>query len=625
MAFDLGAVVAHIKADVSQFQQGLNQAQSKLNSFSSGVKKVDDSLAGFRTSALVVGGAVAAGLGVAAKQALEMAGNFEQSEIAFTTLLKDRQKAVAAIKEIEKDAKSTPYNLPDLIKANQLLISAGVSTSDARDQIKDLGNAIAATGGGTAELNRLSANLQQIKAVGKASALDIKQFAFAGINIYQLLADATGKNVAEVKEMDISYELLTEALGKASEEGGMFAGAMEAQSSSLQGRISNLQDVIGLTLKDIAVNSGFFTVFSNGVAAITSKLEAAGPAITRFFTVLGNIMSYIVGIFQGQDLSAELEEAFSFFFGDKAGQVTAFVLGFIGILQTIGQWIADNQELVITFLKGLGIALTALLVVSMVTAALSALLNPITWVILGITLLYTAWETNFLGIRNIVEIVVNAIVAFFNEVLMPMFNAFVEWFTQRWDFIKLMIQGAWEIIKGIIQVAWAAVYAILAVGIALLTGDWQKAWDRIKNALSIAWDGIKSIFNGIVNFIKGWGGTVFNSLVEPFERAWNKIKEFVEKIKDNLDFTKRHSPSVVDIVRGGVDKVNRAMAGLEFSTNLAPNVAGLAVTNGGQNQMINDIHVSMPGAIIGDQASADRLAERIGDNIIRKVQRNVRF
>ncbi len=146
------------------------------------------------------------------------------------------------IEQVKKDAASTPFEVASLVKGNQLLISAGLSAEQARDDILALGNAISATGGGEEELSRMVINLQQIKNVGKASALDIKQFAYAGIDVYGLLADYTGKTREEVTDLEISYEDLTGALKFASQEGGKYFNAMEKQSKTFNGQLSNLKD-----------------------------------------------------------------------------------------------------------------------------------------------------------------------------------------------------------------------------------------------------------------------------------------------------------------------------------------------------------------------------------------------
>lgn len=175
----------------------------------------------------------------------------EQYRTMFTTLTGSAEEADRVIQQLQADAQKSPFDSASLIKANQYLISAGVSADDARQDILNLGNAISATGGGSSELERMSANLQQIKNVGKATQQDIKQFANAGINIYGLLAESTGKSIEQAKEMDVTYEELTKAFQMASSEGGKYYGAMEAQSQTLNGSLSNTKESIQMLLGSI--------------------------------------------------------------------------------------------------------------------------------------------------------------------------------------------------------------------------------------------------------------------------------------------------------------------------------------------------------------------------------------
>ena len=177
-----------------------------------------------------------------AKMGVEYNAQIETYQTALTTLTGSAEKANKIIEQVKKDAASTPFEVASLVKGNQLLISAGLSAEQARDDILALGNAISATGGGEEELSRMVINLQQIKNVGKASALDIKQFAYAGIDVYGLLADYTGKTREEVTDLEISYEDLTGALKFASQEGGKYFNAMEKQSETFNGQLSNLKD-----------------------------------------------------------------------------------------------------------------------------------------------------------------------------------------------------------------------------------------------------------------------------------------------------------------------------------------------------------------------------------------------
>jgi len=105
-----------------------------------------------------------------------------------------------------------------------------------------LGDAVSATGGGNEELSRMAQNLQQIRNAGKATSADIKQFAYAGIDVYGILADYTGKSAEEVQKMTVTYDLLSNALISAADEGGRYFNSMSTQSETLNGQWSTLKD-----------------------------------------------------------------------------------------------------------------------------------------------------------------------------------------------------------------------------------------------------------------------------------------------------------------------------------------------------------------------------------------------
>jgi hypothetical protein len=190
-----------------------------------------------------------------------------------------------------------------------------------------------------------------------------------------------------------------------------------------------------------------------------------------------------------------------------------------------------NQELVMTFVKGFAIAMGALMILGTINLLLTAILSPLGLVAIAITLLYTAWQTNFLGIQDITTVVINFVMDFFQNTLMPFFEAFAEWWTAHWVYIKDILDGTWQIIVGLGEGCVGYRYGIISVGLELLAGDWKGAWERVKQATSMAWDGIKSIFMGALNFIKGWGGWLLEELVRPFRDAWNRIQDYVQQDK----------------------------------------------------------------------------------------------
>lgn len=271
------------QAQLNTTAQGLKTAEGYMNSFGDATSGSGKSLAGAIAQGTVMAN-VFSELGSAALRAaegfissgIEYNAQIESYTVGLTNMLGSAEAAQQAIDQIQQDAARTPFSVEALTQANQLLIGAGENATYAEKTIMALGNAVSATGGSNAELSRMAANLQQIANVGKASAIDIKQFAYAGINIYGLLADYTGKSTAEVQKMTISYDLLTQALQAASEEGGRYYGSMDTQSQTMNGRVSTLQDNVkqlaGLMTGDLS--SGVGVVISNLNDLVVKAQEA---------------------------------------------------------------------------------------------------------------------------------------------------------------------------------------------------------------------------------------------------------------------------------------------------------------------------------------------------------------
>lgn len=236
-----------------------------------------------------------------AKAGVEFNSKMEKYQTAFTTLLGNGEEASRVMAQIREDAARTPFDVDSLTQANQMLIAAGISADQARGDVLNLANAIAATGGGSAELSRMASNLQQIQNTGKASAMDIRQFAIAGINIYGLLADSMGVTAAEAAEMDVTYEQLAAALAHAAEAGGKYEGALEAQSQTFQGRISTLKDnatqLAGALTEDLfaKLSDGALPMVMDWVATLLEAAQTGGieGALSAAGDILGGIVQGI--------------------------------------------------------------------------------------------------------------------------------------------------------------------------------------------------------------------------------------------------------------------------------------------------------------------------------------------
>lgn len=236
-------------AELTTLKSRLSDAENGLGEFSDQTKTSGDDLAASVTAGTLAAKAYAtigSELLSAGKKVVEAGVSYnaqlEQYQTALTNMLGSASDAENALEQIKQDAARTPFDTAGLVKANELLISTGVDADSSRKVILALGDAVSATGGGNEELSRMAQNLQQIKNAGKATAADIKQFAYAGIDVYGILADYTGKSTAEVQKMTVTYDVLTAALEKASDEGGRYYNSMSTQSETLNGQMSTLTD-----------------------------------------------------------------------------------------------------------------------------------------------------------------------------------------------------------------------------------------------------------------------------------------------------------------------------------------------------------------------------------------------
>lgn len=342
-------LMATLGLDTSEYEQNLEiakkETQSAANSLSRSANTAGGGVASMANqfaTASAKANILANMLTSLGTKAVSFAKNFVEMGISYnaqiekyttglTNMLGSAEAAQQAMENIQEDAAKTPFNVDSLVSANQYLISAGENAGYARKTIMALGDAVAATGGGSDELNRMAQNLQQIANTGKATAVDIKQFAYAGINVYGILADYTGKSTEEVQKMTISYDLLTQALQAASEEGGRYYNSMDTQSQTMNGRVSTLKD-------NVSQLAGLMTGdLTSALGGVITKLNEMVLAAQDAYKLDG--WSGLIGEITG--LSNVIDKAKSSAVGLKA-VFDALKSGEIGIFH--GDWDAVYQK-----------------------------------------------------------------------------------------------------------------------------------------------------------------------------------------------------------------------------------------------------------------------------------------
>lgn len=235
---EVGRVVYAISGDNSQFEGDVKQTQSIAESAAG---KIAGAI-GVAFAAAVAAGAAA--LGKLAKTGIEYNAQMEQYSTAFTTLMSGNAEAANGLIDSIRDlAASTPLAMDSLAAGAQTLMGYGMAGDQVIPTLQMLGDVAM---GDADKLNALTLAYSQVLASGKLMGQDALQMINAGVPIYALLGEQMGITAGEAKKLGeegkISAEMVTEALKAATSEGGMFFGAMEAQSQTLTGKISTLKD-----------------------------------------------------------------------------------------------------------------------------------------------------------------------------------------------------------------------------------------------------------------------------------------------------------------------------------------------------------------------------------------------
>lgn len=288
-----------------------DRASAVLSKFSSNIDGVANNIkAGVRKASLAFAVATTAAVTFAVKSA----SDFEQSRVAFDTMLGSAEKGKKIMKDLSDFARKTPFELPEVVEGAKKLLAYGISAENVMKDIKTLGDISA--GVGREKLPFLTLAFGQVATKGKLAGQEIRQFTEAGVPLVEELAKSLGKTKEQIVEMSAAGEIRFEDVRKALEgmtgEGGKFFKLMEKQSRTFGGVVSNIKDNIGRLARSIVGISESGDIKEGSIFA---RLSEAGQKLLMWIdTNQGEITEKIQGLV---DTMLEKGEAFTKAFADK--------------------------------------------------------------------------------------------------------------------------------------------------------------------------------------------------------------------------------------------------------------------------------------------------------------------
>ena len=149
------------------------------------------------------------------------------------------------ISQLQAFGAVTPFKTQDLIETTKRLKAFGFTNDELVDTVKRLSDVAGATG---ADLDGITTAFGQIRAKGKLQQEENLQLLERGVDITGELKRITGLQGLEFEAAQrkgkISADLVNQALINLTSTGGQYAGGAIAQSTTLAGKFSTLQDNI---------------------------------------------------------------------------------------------------------------------------------------------------------------------------------------------------------------------------------------------------------------------------------------------------------------------------------------------------------------------------------------------
>ena len=321
--------------------------------------------------AAMAGAAAAVGVGM---KSVTAAADFEQTKVAFATLIGDAAKAEATLTKLRELGAATPFEFPELADAGRKLIAFGESADTVPETLRRIGDVSA---GVQAPIGEIAEIYGKARVQGRLFAEDVNQLTGRGIPIIGELAKQFGVNESQVRKLvesgQVGFPQIEKAFIDMTGTGGKFSGMMEAQSKTTSGLFSTLKDTVNEVFLALGqpINDAIRPLIAEAIGLVTTLAPMAAEAGAR---IKDAIMFVITAFKSGQVLdlvSASLKLGF-------AVAINSLINGFRAAVSFLFYFISDGS-----MWKGLGTMLLGL-AASFGLAILNAFEMPIAYLKAGI-------------------------------------------------------------------------------------------------------------------------------------------------------------------------------------------------------------------------------------------------
>lgn len=232
-----------VERTTRKFSQLKTRATDSLKSIAKKARDAAAATGKFGKAAIAAAAAAVAIGGI--KFAFTQAGEIERATKSLQVLTGSLDTAKGIISELQDFGAVTPFTSSELIETGKRLKAFGFETEKIVDVTKRLADVAGATG---ADLGGIATAFGQIQAKGRLQGEELLQLQERGVGLQDELQKMYGLTGDEFRKAleggRISADAVNLALVKLTEAGGKYANGAIAQSDTLFGKLSTLQDAL---------------------------------------------------------------------------------------------------------------------------------------------------------------------------------------------------------------------------------------------------------------------------------------------------------------------------------------------------------------------------------------------
>lgn len=273
-----GALAFKATLDINDFNVSAQAMERSIKQVSSTAVSessvMDNSIQSFAQNGAkyIVSYLVGQGMGTLLQSIVQTRGQFQQLEIAFTTMLKSGTQAKGLMDRLIDTAAKTPFDLSGIASSAKQMLAYGSTVDNVVDELVMLGNVASGVG---APLQDIAYLYGTLRTQGRAFTVDIRQFAGRGIPIYEELAKVLGVTKDEVSSLvtegKVGFAEVEKAFQNMTGKAGTYYNLMQEQSKSLTGMISNMGDAWEQSLNKLGADNQ--DVFAGAIESATYMAE----------------------------------------------------------------------------------------------------------------------------------------------------------------------------------------------------------------------------------------------------------------------------------------------------------------------------------------------------------------